>query len=230
MKLQKLRVPVTVSDEKLARRCVNGRVVVIDDDPEILSALAALFELEGYACETYSSAVTYLQVLAYNRPCFPGPCCVLCDVAMPELNGLKLQNRLSEHDNTPLILMSGSSDVQDAIHGFRAGAVDFLLKPIDADLLLMVVAKALSLNAEQRQQQAVLVSITDRIAALTLRERQVATLVVSGQINRVIAQQLGISLRTVKLYRQRVMEKLGADSLAELVRIADFGNLLSDKR
>ncbi|MBF0256362.1 MAG: response regulator, partial [Gammaproteobacteria bacterium] len=93
---------VTISDQQLAQRCARGRVVLIDDDAQILSGLASLIELEGYACERYTSALDYLQVLNYNRPCFPGPCCLLCDVMMPEIDGLELQRRLAELDDTPL--------------------------------------------------------------------------------------------------------------------------------
>lgn len=91
----KARRPVTVSDHRLAGRCLRGRVVLIDDDPEILAALAALLDLEGYACETHTSALAYLEVLSADLPAFPGPCCVLSDVKMPELDGLELQRRLA---------------------------------------------------------------------------------------------------------------------------------------
>ena len=114
----KPRKPVTVSDHKLAARCARGRVVIIDDDAEILSALAALIEMEGYACETYASALTYLQVLNDNQPCFPGPNCVLCDIKMPEFDGLALQNRLSKLGDTPLLLMSGSSGMREVASAF----------------------------------------------------------------------------------------------------------------
>jgi two-component system, LuxR family, response regulator FixJ len=219
------RQAVTVSDEKLAARCARGRVVVIDDEPDILSALASLIELEGYACETYSSALAYLQVLNYNRPCFPGPCCLLCDVKMPELDGLELQRRLAELDDTPLLLMSGNSGAHEAASAFRAGALDFLIKPIDADALLDAVAKALNLSQERQQRRIRESTLTQRIASLTERERDIARRVVAGQTNPVIAAELGIALRTVKLHRQRAMEKIGALGTADLVRIADEGGL-----
>jgi two-component system, LuxR family, response regulator FixJ len=219
------RQAVTVSDEKLAARCARGRVVVIDDEPDILSALASLIELEGYACETYSSALAYLQVLNYNRPCFPGPCCLLCDVKMPELDGLELQRRLAELDDTPLLLMSGNSGAHEAASAFRAGALDFLIKPIDADALLDAVAKALNLSQERQQRRLRESTLTQRIASLTERERDIARRVVAGQTNPAIAAELGIALRTVKLHRQRAMEKIGALGTADLVRIADEGGL-----
>ena len=214
------RRTVTVSDEELAARCARGRVVLIDDDAEILSALTLLIEMEGYACETYDSALSYLQVLNFNRPCFPGPCCVLCDVKMPELSGLELQSRLSQLDDTPLILMSGVSGAPEAVSAFRAGAVDFLIKPLDSDVLLAVVAKALEISVERHRERVQRASLLARIDSLTERELEIGRLVAQGQTNVAIGEALGIALRTVKLHRQRVMEKMGAASTADLVRIA----------
>jgi FixJ family two-component response regulator len=216
---------ITVSDEQLASRCLRGRIVVIDDDAEILSALAALFELEGYACETYTSALAYLQMLNYNRPCFPGPSCVLSDVKMPGVDGLELQSRMSQLDDSQLLLMSGASGVEEAVRAFRCGALDFLIKPIETDILLAAVGKALALNLERRGQRLRQSQLAARIALLTDRERDIARRVAAGQTNPAIVQELGIALRTVKLHRQRAMEKLGADSTVDLARIADDGRL-----
>ncbi len=220
-----LRKPVTVSDQHLAERCARGRIVIIDDDSEILNAIEALLALEGYATETYSSAIDYLQVLTYNRPHFPGPSCVLCDVKMPELDGLQLQCRLAELADTPLLLMSGASGAEEAVSAFRAGVVDFLLKPIDADMLLHAIGKALLESSEQQTLHHRHAELAKRIATLTERERDIAKRVAHGQINRDIADTLHIALRTVKLHRQRALEKLGARNTADLVRIADEGNL-----
>ncbi len=216
---------VTVHDEELAQRCARGRVVLIDDDTEILEALSALIEMAGYACETYSSGLLYLQVLAYNRPQFPGPCCVVCDVKMPGMDGLELQRRLSKLDDTPLLIMSGASGIEEAIAAFRSGVLDFFTKPIEADTLLNAVAQALAISTERQQRGQHRRRLATRMAGLTPRERSIARRVVQGHTNPVIAQELGIALRTVKLHRQRAMEKLGADNLAELVRLADEGDL-----
>ncbi len=221
----KSRLPITISDEKLAARCARGRVVVIDDDPEILAALAALIELEGYACETYVSALDYLRVLTYNRPHFDGPSCVLCDVKMPELDGLDLQSRLAALDDTPLLLMSGASGAHEAASAFRAGAMDFLIKPVDADDLLTALTKALVASTERQLRRERQRMLATRIASLTERERDIARRVAAGQTNPVIAVELGIALRTVKLHRQRAMEKIGAVGTADLVRLADAGGL-----
>ena len=219
------RKSITVSDEVLAAKCARGRVVIIDDDPEILTALAALMDLDGYACETYASGLAYLQVLNENRAYFAGPSCLLCDVKMPELDGLELQRRLREQVETPLLLMSGTSGAQEAVSGFRAGALDFLIKPMDADFLLMAVAKALTTSTLRQRQRTLAAGLASRMTTLTVRERQIARCVAQGQTNPTIAAELGIGLRTVKLHRQHAMEKVGASTTADLVRIADAGGL-----
>lgn len=224
-KSKQYRQPVTVSDHELAARCARGRVVIIDDDTEIISALAVLINFLGYACETYASALDYLQVLDYNRPCFPGPCCILCDVNMPELDGLELQSRLAELDNPPMLLMSGSSGAQEVVSAFRAGALDFLLKPVDTDSLALAVRKALEISTERQNQRLRQATLAARIASLTERERDIARRVAAGQTNPAIADALGIALRTVKLHRQRALEKLGVVKITDLVRIADEVNL-----
>ncbi len=221
----RIRRPITVDDERLAARCAMGRVVLIDDDPQILAALGDLLNLKGYAVEHFSSALDYLQVLTFNRSLYPGPSCVLCDVRMPEVDGLELQRRLAELDNTPLLLMSGESAAQEVITAFRAGAFNFLIKPIEADLLFEAVAQALSVSAERQQIDVRQTDLARRIASLSERERDVARCVSRGRINQDIADELGIALRTVKLHRQRALEKLGVNTVADLVRLADPGGL-----
>ncbi|TAN51344.1 MAG: response regulator transcription factor [Methylococcaceae bacterium] len=222
---ESVRRAVTADERKFAQRCARGRVVVIDDDAEILSALATLLDFEGYACETYPSAPAYLQALSDDRPCFPGPCCVLCDVKMPELDGLELQQRLAALEHAPLLLMSGASGALEAVSAFRAGALDFLIKPIDADVLLQAVVKALAVSLERQRARGRRHDLVARMAALTGKERAVARLAARGRLNREIAVELDIALRTVKLHRQRAMEKLGANSVVDLARIADEGGL-----
>ena len=219
------RKTITVSDQVLAEKCARGRVTIVDDDPEILTALAELMALEGYACDTYASGLAYLQVLNENRAHFPGPACLLCDVKMPELDGLELQRRLCAQDDMPLLLMSGASGAQEAVSAFRAGALDFLIKPMDADAVLAAVAQALATSTQRQLQRAREAGLASRMIALTTRERQIARRVAQGQTNPTIATELGIALRTVKLHRQRAMEKVGASNTTDLVRIADAGGL-----
>ncbi len=208
-------------------RCAHGRVVLIDDDDEIRHAYATLIELEGYACEPYASARVFLAALCENRPRFPGPCCVLSDVSMPEMDGLELQRQLARYRDAPLILISGSSGAAEAATGFRAGALDFLIKPVDADTLLATVARALALSTDRRQARERQTDLAVRIATLTEREREVARWVADGWTNRQIGEALGIVERTVKLHRQHAMEKLGAATLADLVRLVDAAGCYS---
>lgn len=222
---KRLRKVIHVTDRLLAERCARGRVVLIDDDTEILDALAALLQLEGYACEAYSSAIQYLQVIAFNQPHFPGPCCVICDVKMPVIDGLELQRRLMDLDDTPLLLMSGESGAEEAVTAFRSGVLDFLIKPIETDLLLAAVEKALQTSAVRQLEYAEQNLLLSRIASLTTRERDIASRVARGELNREIAEELGISLRTVKMYRQQAMEKLAIDKVVDLARLADKGGL-----
>ena len=141
------------------------------------------------------------------------------------MDGLELQRRLAELDNIPLLLMSGDSGTQEVITAFRAGAFNFLIKPIEADLLFEAVAQALLVSAERQQIDVRQTDLARRIASLSEREREVARFVAGGRINQDIADELGIALRTVKLHRQRALEKLGVNTVADLVRLADLGGL-----
>ena len=212
-------VPEVWSSAELAERCHRGRIILVDDDDEILAAFTSLLELEGYACEAFSSAVDYLRQLETLRTFPPGPCCVLLDVMMPDLDGLEAQRRLAGLDDTPLLLMSGASGVQEAVTAFRAGALDFLIKPIEAEALLQAVEKALAVSKARQATRERTLTQSRRLAALTRREHDVAVRVARGKLNRVIGEELGLALRTVKLYRQRCMEKLEARSTADLIRI-----------
>ena len=212
-------VPEVWSSAELAERCHRGRIILVDDDDEILAAFTSLPELEGYACEAFSSAVDYLRQLETLRTFPPGPCCVLLDVMMPDLDGLEAQRRLAGLDDTPLLLMSGASGVQEAVTAFRAGALDFLIKPIEAEALLQAVEKALAVSKARQATRERTLTQSRRLAALTRREHDVAVRVARGKLNRVIGEELGLALRTVKLYRQRCLEKLEARSTADLIRI-----------
>ncbi|WP_347989343.1 response regulator [Methylomonas sp. AM2-LC] len=216
---------LTPFELEFAERCALGLVVIIDDDYEILSALAALIKFEGYACKTYTSALTYLQVLNENRHVLPGPRCVLCDVRMPEMDGLQLQQRLAKLNDTPMLLMSGGSGAQEVVSAFHAGALDFLIKPVDTDRLLAAVTNALQISNERQILDKKKYFFAARIKTLTTRELDIAQRVAAGQTNPSIAAEIGIALRTVKLYRKRAMDKLGIVKTLDLVRIADEGYL-----
>lgn len=214
------RRAITVADVELAERCKRGRVILVDDETEVREAFGQLLHEEGYAVERYASAIACLDAFVEARPQFPGPWCVVCDVRMPGLDGLALQRQLEALGRPPLVLMSGSSGPGDVVTGFRAGALDFLLKPIHPDALLDAVDRAL---AESRRQQGAVADTAwrqQRVALLTPREREVIRLVARGKLNRVIADELGIGVRTVKLHRQHAMGKLGVGSVAELALFA----------
>ena len=153
-------------------------------------------------------------------PSFPGPSCLLCDLRMPEIDGLALQRQLQGRDVPPMVLMSGQSLPQEVVAAFHGGAIDFLIKPFDAAELLLAVAKALSTNAVQHTVAQRQLDAAALVASLTDKELKVIQLVVQGQTNPQIMVSLDIALRTVKLHRQRAMEKLGLDSVAALGRFA----------
>jgi FixJ family two-component response regulator len=219
---------MTLDERRRAERHDRGSIVVIDDDPEILAALRALFELEDYRCETYDSALVYLQGLTDQPDRCPGPCCILCDVRLPQVDGLELQQRLARYDEIPILLMSGASGAPEAVSAFRAGAVDFLIKPLDDKTLLDAVAKALAVSAERQHQRARRCELAARLATLTRREHEVARRVAQGVRNLQIAEALGIGLRTVKRHRHHAMEKLEVETVVDLVRLfdasSDFGS------
>ena len=211
---------MTVDDESVAGRYARGCVVLIDDDAEVLSALSARLHFEGYAVETFASARHYLDALDFPKPSFPGPSCLLCDLRMPGMDGLALQRQLQGRDVPPMVLMSGQSLPQDVVTAFHGGAVDFLIKPFEAADLLVAVAKALSVSAARYTAAQRQFDAANLVASLTEKELQVILLVVQGKTNPQIMVSLGIALRTVKLHRQRAMEKLGLDSVAALGRFA----------
>lgn len=184
-------------------------VFVVDDDDSLRRGLERLLRAEGYTVEAFESAQAYLQ-----RPPHEGPGCLVLDLAMPGVDGLELQARLArEAQALPVVFLSGHADVPASVRAMKTGAVDFLTKPADADALLAAVRAALERRAQQLGTNA-------RLAGLSPRERDVMRLVVTGLRNKQIAAQLDITEKTVKVHRARVMEKTGATSLADLVRLA----------
>jgi two-component system response regulator FixJ len=190
-------------------------VHIIDDDDAVRDSLALLLDAVGIAVRTYDSATKFLAVA---RGLADG--CVLTDVRMPDLDGLALQRRLTDLGVTlPVIVMTGHGDVPIAVAALKAGAADFLEKPFDDDRLIAAVRAALTVSRQVQRQAAAAAHIAARIASLTRREREVLDLLVAGKPNKTIAYDLGASPRTVEVHRARVMEKMGARSLAELVRM-----------
>lgn len=190
-------------------------VHVVDDDAAMRDSLRVLLESAGFAVRTHDSAKGLLAIT-------PGPSgCVLTDVRMPEMDGLELQVRLKENDvRLPVIVMTGQGDISLAVRAMKAGAVDFLEKPFDETRLFAAVRAALDQSRQSYEQDTVAAAAAGRLALLTLRERQVFDLLVTGLSTKAIAQKLRASPRTIEVHRARVFEKLDARSLPDLVRLA----------
>jgi FixJ family two-component response regulator len=192
-------------------------VFVVDDDDSLRRSLERLLRVNGHNVESFSSASAFLA-----RPDPGVPCCLILDIRMPSLSGLDVQRAVNEAGRAlPIVLMTGFADVESCVLGMKAGAADFLLKPFDESQLLRAVAAALIQSAETRRTRGVRAEIEKRLAGLTRRERQVFWLVVKGMLNKQIAGQLGTKEGTIKLHRANVMRKLNAQSVADLVRMAD---------
>ncbi|MEJ2329043.1 MAG: response regulator FixJ [Gammaproteobacteria bacterium] len=194
----------------------KGVVFIVDDDEAMRNSLRWLIESVGRTVETYESARAFLD----NH--YPGRSgCLLLDVRMPGMSGLELQSQLESHDiRLPVIILTGHGDVGMAVKAMKAGALDFIEKPFDDELLLAAIEKALTEDAEKREERASRAEILARMSQLTKRESQVMEMVTNGKSNKEIAAELNVSAKTVEAHRAHVMEKMQAGSLAELVRMA----------
>jgi FixJ family two-component response regulator len=200
-----------------------GIVHVVDDDTSFRTAIERRLKQAGYEVETYSSA----QHLLDRPPGVERPGCILLDVKMPGLNGLELQDRLIELGSIlPIVFVTGHSDISTTVRAIKAGAEDFLTKPIPSEQMIDAIERALARCEALRSQRSKLDSIFAHLATLTPRERQVFDLIVRGKINKQIATELGTTERTVKAHRHEVMEKMQVHSLAELVSSAERLGLL----
>ena len=190
-------------------------VFVVDDDEGIREGLGLLLETVGQPYESYSSAIEFLDAYDASK----GGCLVL-DIRMPRMSGLELQEKLNEQGSLlPIIFITGHGDIQMAVEAMRRGALDFIRKPFREQDLLDRINEAMAFDAGKRKNMAEQQQLLDKVAALSEREREVFHRVAAGEMNKVIAQDLGISVRTVEVHRSRVMEKLGVRTLAQLVRI-----------
>ncbi len=192
----------------------QGTVFVVDDDPAMRDSLRWLLESVDLEVRTFESAGRFLEVLERIRPS-----CLVLDVRMPGLSGLDLQAELVRREvGMPVIMISGHGDVPVAVRAMRAGAIDFIEKPFSDQLLLDRVRQAIERDRTESASDSRRAHVESRAAQLTPREREVMNLVVSGRANRQIAEDLGLSQKTVEIHRARVMAKMEVDSLAELVR------------
>jgi FixJ family two-component response regulator len=192
-------------------------VFVVDDDAGVLKALSRLLRANGYHVEPFASPQTFL---AHHDASVPG--CAVFDVAMPGFNGLELQQALTARGSArPIIFLTGEGDIPTSVQAMKAGAIDFMTKPVDERGLLGAIARAEAQDTKIRQSQAELGLIEAKLATLTPREREVLSHVVAGRLNKQIAGDLGTVEKTIKVHRGRVMEKLGVRTVADLVRMAE---------
>jgi len=191
-------------------------VYLVDDDPAIRKGLSRLLRTANWRVDAFASCEEFM--LGHD-PNAPG--CLLLDVMLPGLNGLELQRRLADDGNPlPIIFLTGQGDIPMSVRAIKAGAADFLTKPVGADTLLRAVSDAIERDRETRRSRANVATIEQRLARLTPREREVLTHVVSGKPNKTIAAELGTVEKTVKVHRAHVMAKMRVGSFAELVRLA----------
>jgi two-component system response regulator FixJ len=194
-------------------------VHVIDDDADVRQSLAFLLSTVGLAVRVHESATAFLELLPNVQDG-----CIVTDVRMPGVDGIELQRRLRAGGNTiPVIVITGHGDIALAVEAMKAGAVDFIEKPFDDEVLIGAIRTALARRAGDRERDAQAAEARDRLDTLSERERQVLEGLVAGKANKIIAHELDISARTVEIYRANVMTKMQADSLSALVRKAILG-------
>jgi len=192
-------------------------VFIVDDDRSVLTAVSRLLTTAGYRVKTFDSPMSFL---AEHDPSVPG--CALLDIGMAEVDGLALQDILTRSDHArPIIFITGNDDVKTSVRAMKAGALDYLTKPVQDTALLAAVESALGADLEARRMRGEQSLLRERFQQLTSREREVMALVVRGRLNKQIAADLGIVEKTVKVHRARVMEKMGVRSVAALVHVAE---------
>ena len=195
-----------------------GTIFLVDDDPRVLKAMARLLGSERWGTRTYRSARAFL---AEHDDSVPG--CLVLDLLMPDMSGLDLQKELARRGHhRPIVFLSGQGDVPSSVSAMKSGAVDFLIKPVDSEILLAAVTNAMEYDARQRAAASRTCGVRTRLSSLTARERQVLDGVVAGLLNKQIAGRLGIVEKTVKVHRARAVAKLGVRSTADLVRMVQI--------
>lgn len=199
------------------------KVFVVDDDTSVRKSLARLLKSAGYLTETFANAVEFLR-----RGEYTGPGCLVLDMQLPGLNGLELQNALAETAHSlPIIFISGHGDIPSSVRAMKNGAVDFLTKPFEAQNLLRVIKVALERSNRDQKDWYESEMVRKRLERLTPREYDVLRGVIAGKMNKEIAAELGVGEKTVKVHRGRVMEKMDAGSVAELVLLSERAGVIT---
>jgi FixJ family two-component response regulator len=197
-------------------------VIIVDDDFRVREAISDLLASRNLASVTFESAAQYL---GFDNPNVPS--CLVLDVSLPDIDGLELQDTIAPTRHPPIVFISGHGDIPSSVRAMKAGAVDFLTKPVDQERLLQAINTALNRDREARHNRAELAKLEERYASLTAREREVLPLVVSGLLNKQAAAKLGISEVTLQIHRSKVMQKMKVRSVADLVRVAERLNISS---
>ena len=198
----------------------DGLVFIVDDDESIRRSLGRLFRSARLVSEAFASAGAFLE-----RPPHHGPSCVVLDVLMPGLDGLELQQALADRE-AQIVFLTGHADVPMCADAMKAGAVDFLIKPVDDERLLDAVGRALARSVEIRKTRSEHTAARALLATLTPREFEVMQRVIAGLLNKQIADELGTAEKTIKIHRGRVMAKMGVTSVADLVRLSQAANVV----
>jgi FixJ family two-component response regulator len=201
-------------------------IAIVDDDLSVREGLQSLIRSAGWRAETFASAQDFLA-----RRGVEAPSCLILDLQLPGPSGLDLQKRMAETDlEIPIVFLTGHGNIPASVQAMKAGAMEFLTKPVDEQDLLRAIQEAIDRDRRNRQQHADMRDLRDRYDSLTAREREVMQQVISGLLNKQVAAELNITEFTVKVHRSHVMRKMRADSLADLVRMAESLGIHSNKR